>query len=255
MAHLKSVPYKVSLRWLFYRLLDEGVYTQKNDYINKFKSLMSKARHNNWDRWKPDSIEDDTRQIYWKGIGSFTESDAIKQIQCNYDKFQDQENIVLILFEARAMHDQFSYYTKNIPLIPLGGDPSIPLKYDIASSIDWLSDRYDKPIKLVYFGDYDLKGKQIRETTLDHIQKWCNSRYDVIIGGLTLDQVTELSIKQDPDKPGYQWESLTDQQADILINRSILPIFDQRKALRWQRQQAHVTKKWRKLLSDAINEK
>ncbi len=36
MAHIQSVPYKVTLRWLFYRLLQEGVYKKKQDYLNSF---------------------------------------------------------------------------------------------------------------------------------------------------------------------------------------------------------------------------
>ena len=41
---IKSVPYKVGLQWLFYRLLQLGLYTSKMDYHGSFKTLLSKAR-------------------------------------------------------------------------------------------------------------------------------------------------------------------------------------------------------------------
>ena len=40
---VQSVPYKVSLRWLFYRLLQEGIYQDKSGY-NNLKYLAAKAR-------------------------------------------------------------------------------------------------------------------------------------------------------------------------------------------------------------------
>lgn len=41
MEHIKSVEYKVSARWVFYRLLQEGHYSDKNDYKNKFIPMTS----------------------------------------------------------------------------------------------------------------------------------------------------------------------------------------------------------------------
>ena len=43
MEHIKSVDYKVSLRWVFYRLLQEGYYNKK-DY-QSWVQASSRARH------------------------------------------------------------------------------------------------------------------------------------------------------------------------------------------------------------------
>ena len=58
--HVNSVSYKVSLRWLFYRLLQDGIYKAKGNY-NNLKGLVSKARKNFFGKWRPDSLSDQTR--------------------------------------------------------------------------------------------------------------------------------------------------------------------------------------------------
>ena len=42
LAHIRSVPYDVSARWLFYRLLQDGLYRVKEDYHGKFLPLTAK---------------------------------------------------------------------------------------------------------------------------------------------------------------------------------------------------------------------
>ena len=46
MEHINSVPHKVGLRWVFYRLLQDGILTSKADY-NKLKSAASDERVDN----------------------------------------------------------------------------------------------------------------------------------------------------------------------------------------------------------------
>ncbi len=40
--HLNSVPYRVSLRWLFYRLLQDGILRDKKDYLT-YKGIIATA--------------------------------------------------------------------------------------------------------------------------------------------------------------------------------------------------------------------
>lgn len=44
--HVNSVPYKVSLRWVFYRLYQNGLYKTKND--DAWEIICSRARHTRW---------------------------------------------------------------------------------------------------------------------------------------------------------------------------------------------------------------
>ncbi len=226
-GHIASVPYKVSLRWTFYRLLQDGIFNSKEDYKARFINKTSVARKRWYNGWTPDIVQDDTRGMIWKGIGAWSEKDWISELDCKLDKIGTQDYFVMICFEARAMYDQFSYYTKNIPLVPFGGDPSIPYKWEIAKAIERAAKIYNKPIKVLYFGDCDKKGSQIGPSAFKDIRAWCSAEFDLIYCGLTQQQAQDMNLMENPDKPGeYQWEALTDAQAMKIITENVAPLQD-----------------------------
>jgi len=64
MWHINSVPYKVSLRWTFYRLWDEGLFSTagkkaKLQAYEKFKDYSRKARKAFYGEWRPYTLADD----------------------------------------------------------------------------------------------------------------------------------------------------------------------------------------------------
>ena len=164
--HVQSVPYNVSLRWLFYRLYQEGVYTDKKGY-KRFTSLMSTARKRFYKDWRPDSLVDDTRQLETWGEGfddkrGFLE--AVADAHCDLDKLNTQSAIVVTLFEAKAMSAQFDYYLPHASArLPFGGDVSIPAKWQVAELLAKRWNQYAVPVYVVYFGDFDPKGLLIEE--------------------------------------------------------------------------------------------
>lgn len=221
MTHVKSVPYKVSLRWLFYRLYQDEIYKDKEEYDN-FIPILSRARKQQRKGWALDTLEDDTRKIIWRGVGDDNKEEWIENLEVNLDKFRTQKYFVMILFEARAMFDQFAYYTKGIPLVPFGGDASIPIKNKIALAIIRAKQRYNLPIVILYFGDCDKKGEKIRKAALDDIKEWCSVNFKDIYCGLTPVQAHNLKLPTDPEKPTqYQWEALTDKQAMKIITENV----------------------------------
>lgn len=221
LKHIQSVPYKVSLRWVFYRILQDGYYSTKEEYSN-FKSITSTARKRWYNGWTPDTLSDDTRNISWKGWGYKTEREWIENLKCSLNKHQTQDYFLLLCFEARAMSDQFSYYTKNIPLAAFGGDASIPYKWEIAKEIEEAYEQYQKPIVVLYFGDCDTKGEQIKDSAFKDIREWCAAPFKLIYCGLTIEQSKALNLPENPEKKGeYQWESLTDEQAKEIIFENV----------------------------------
>jgi ABC-type antimicrobial peptide transport system ATPase subunit len=64
---VKSVPYAVTARWLFYGLLQEGTYPDKDSYKSKFLPMLSKARKSFFNGWTPDTLADDTRVAVVRG--------------------------------------------------------------------------------------------------------------------------------------------------------------------------------------------
>ena len=247
--HITSVPYDVTLRWVFYRLYQEGLYTTKDDYT-QFKILSAKARHNNLCSWHPKCLVDDTRRMYLYGFGDDDELDAINNIKCNLDKISTQDTTVMILFEAKAMFSQFKHYTSYIPLIPFGGDPSIPYKYSIAETIDYFAERYDKPIQLLYFGDYDDKGLQIFKTAIKHIRKWCNVDFNVKHCGLTFEHVQQYELPMSVKGHGYQWEALSDQQASEIITIHVSKYQNLDVIASIEKKEKTILEKWKNLLKN-----
>lgn len=221
LEHIESVGYKVSVRWVFYRLLQDGFYSTKEDY-KRFIGLSSKARKRFWNGWHPDLLADESRASIPEGEGFDSEKDwvqAVKdRIDCSLDKSLGQDVNVIIAYEARAMTEQFKQYTDGIDLFPFAGDASIPYKWQLAKQIE----DSPLPVTLVYFGDYDQKGVQIAAAALKDLRAWAAVPFDFVHGGLTLDHIQHYDIPENPDKPNeYQWEALTDHQASEIIYETL----------------------------------
>jgi hypothetical protein len=211
MVKIKSVPYPVTGRWVFYQLVQAGLVEKKD--ADNFGYLMNNARKQFYGDWYPGLLTDSVRECDFKGE---------KGIYFDYfeDTIQDQDTYVQLWFEAEAMHTQFEYYTKDyrVSLVPFRGDPSIPFKWEIAEKLKQILKKYGKPIQILYFGDYDKKGLQIFDSALKDIRLWSLCKVDVERVGLTLEQAQSLNIPDNPNKPNtYQWEALNDAQAGKLI--------------------------------------
>ena len=246
----QSVAYSVTARWVFYRLLQEGVYTEKKGYRHLL-GLLSKARKEFYGEWRPWTLADDTRApilmqrkgyygLHLRGNGFEDESAWLEKVKdelnCPLNRWASQEVYAEIWFEAAAMQGQFLYYAnENIPLLAFHGDISIPEKWRTAER---LADKYKalgKPTHIYYFGDYDPKGLQIPRSAWRNIGTWAAAllinqgiepaktreilNYHRV--GINVDQIEELGIPENPERPGtYQWEALDDKQAAYLIDEA-----------------------------------
>lgn len=244
-GYVNSVPYTVTARWLFYRLLQDSFLEAKADY-KRLLGYLSKARKMFYRRWRPDTLADDTRAALVRG-GSFTKPQdwlqAVKeQVTCNLDRWQSQPYYVEVWFEAAAMQAQFEFYTDpNIPLLAFHGDVSIPEKWKSATRLFNRWEQLKKPIRVLYYGDYDEKGLQIPESAredivyfiaymfvgkyhedsyLDHFKEFLQN-WKFIRVGLNEEHAEQYDIPENPDRPGtYQWEALGDEAAQELIQQA-----------------------------------
>lgn len=217
LEHINSVDYKVSLRWVFYRLFQDGLFKGKGGY-GQLKDWAGRARHALWEGWRPDTLADETRSAIIRGDGFNTARDYLEAPNNlpNINYFADQDYIE-IWFEARAMREQFEKYSQNITLVPLGGDPSIPLKYSIAKRLSGIKN----DAMVLYFGDCDDKGKSIAQVALEDVRKWCLRDFDLHYMGLTLEQARKYGVPESPFSPGFQWEALLDADAAEIIESAI----------------------------------
>jgi len=248
MAYINSVPYDVPARWVFYRLLQDGTYPAKQGYKHLL-GITSKARKSFYGDWRPWTLVDNTRSplslerdglygIHTRGWGFKDPKEWIKalkeQINCPLDMWLTQIVYEEIWFEAAAMQGQFRHYANpHILLLAFKGDCSIPAKWESARRIaeKWLEQR--KPIHILYYGDYDLKGLTIPDSAWGDISQWAllvvysrdkglEKEFAEQIHfhrvGINEEHIDRYAIPENPERPGtYQWEALTDEQAQELI--------------------------------------
>lgn len=218
---VRSVPYTVTARWLFYRLLQEGCFSSKDDYKGKFLPLIAKARKCFYGGWMPYTLADDTRPAVKRGDGWKSEAHFLRDVgnaNCILDKRQAQPYYCELWFEAKAMRGQFEHYTRHITLRPFGGDPSIFAKWTIAQELTAAFEQYEKPIVILYFGDLDPKGLQIPISAVNDIRHWTRTPFEFVRCGLNPGDEITYGIPENPDKPGtFQWEALSDEAAQRII--------------------------------------
>ncbi len=226
--HIESVDYAVSSRWLFYRLLQDGIYQAKSDY-NKYLALMSRARRALYGPWNRDTLVDDTRNTYPHPGGHASTSawaDNVKRngVNCTIDHWTRQDNYVEIWFEAAAMASQFRHYTQDIPITlrPFQGMPSIDYKNTAAMELAGAVETYAVPVVVLYFGDCDKAGRTIPETSVNDIRNWCPYEFKYLRVGLNQGDGERYGIPEDFEHPGnYQWEALDDSTAGGIIRNAL----------------------------------
>lgn len=245
---VQSVDYRVSLRWVYYRLVQDYGYPKNEKTTNNVKHHLIQARKAFYGGWTPDTLADETRDIYYPDSYGVTDKDWINRMR-NAECVLDKSGLprLIVMFEARAMHQQFIKYTTPyyVPLVPFGGDPSLSLKSDIAKLLGHCAkEALDKNGEVtrpqlptvVYFGDYDKKGFQIPRSAKDDIGAWVKRSIEFVSGnppfnwnrgGLNIDQVEAFNLPTDPKKGNrYQWEALSDRQAQQIIEKALEPLTD-----------------------------
>lgn len=228
--HVQSVDYSVSARWLFYRLLQDGLYAGKHQYGN-FMYLMREVREKFEGGWRPNTLSDETRTPIIRGTGWESEEEWLQYIgerECFLDKFLFQENYLEIWYEAKAMTSQFLHYTNYITLRPFGGAASYPYLWDIAMKMKRVIENSKKTPTVLYFGDYDPSGLSIPKAALGWVEEWAGYGINFVRVALNEGDGERFGIPENPDKPGeYQWEALPDAIAGTLIQESIKPYISQ----------------------------
>ncbi len=258
LKRVQALPYEVTLRWLFYRIMGEKAFGKKK--YKDFKGWTSKARKNFWNGWKPDTLPDDTREIHYRGGGDRNPEGWVQSFmdkECKLEKFSTQDRITIVCFEAEAMYRQFEYYARPyyVSLIPFKGDAGIAHKWKVAKYIEQLARAYPgKPTNILYFGDFDSKGQKIPESAFRDIRAWCSVPFNYRWVGLTKQQAKQYRLPENPERPGqYQWEALDDQDAANLITSVLDEHVDLDAIHAIEEREKKATKKWRKLLKDSVD--
>lgn len=241
---IQTVDYSVPVRWVFYRLIQDFGLPKTHAVYRMTKERTAKARKLFYKEWRPWTLTDESRSISVPDGYKYNAQKWINETmksECYLDSQQYQDYHVIVVYEARAMHQQFIKYTQpyRVPLVPLGGDPSIPHKWTILELIVRASKLYKVPIVILYYGDCDEKGEQIPNTVRDDIISWTKSgSFKWVRVGLNKGDGERLGLPVRPDKPTqYQWEALSDEQARTFIEGSLNEYLDLDKIKRVEREE------------------
>ncbi len=231
MDYIDSVKYKVGLRWIFYRLLQDGYLTGKSDYA-KLKSICSAARKRFYNGWHPSTLVDEGRTIA-QSSAPYDRADIIRDIHkaawIYPDLYLDQEAVPFLIFEAATMSGQFEYFAPWADRAALRGDASIPHKWNIAERCDKLARLHALPVHVLYFGDLDQKGLQIPRSAMNDIFEWANPNTEIEFTRVGINPGHEIrfNLPLKPEKPDtFEWESLESDDAGMLINEGLSGIVD-----------------------------
>lgn len=261
---IQALPYKVTMRYAFYRVMQE-FGGEKGGY-GWFKDLLSKARKSFYKEWRPWTLPDDNREITSHGAGYDSPEEWVNSLldtRCILDKYAAQDEIVLVAFEAEAMHRQFEYYTRPyyVDLIPFKGDFGIDAKWKLAEYIKDLQTWYPgKFIRILYFGDFDTKGRKIPRSAFRDVKIWAEMQgvpdeawtWEWV--GLTMAHVQKYNLPDNPDKPGeYQWESLDDPDAKEIITGALDQFVDRTTNEKIEQAQEKITERWKQAAKDFID--
>jgi hypothetical protein len=280
---VKALPYEASSRWAFYHAfqlkpdtfpaqkekpkkfkgtdaewkIEAEKQRKKHAYKGKFLSTTSKARHSFWNGWSPDTLSDDTRamlNIYGTRQTSIDVwLDSFKDRWPPLQSEHEQDNLVFVLYEAKAMSSQFNYYLGEyrICLVPLGGDPSIRYRWDLAKDIERCCDLFNKEPVICYFGDMDEKGSQIPVSAMADIRKWCRYPIEFHRLGINEEHVKQYNIPVDETGEKFQWEALNDATAHSLLDQ-VFQYWDKDVIARVKAKEQDGHDLWSSVVGDAI---
>ena len=221
-GYIESVNYNVSLRWIFYRLLQDGYFDSKEDYA-KLKDWVSRARKRFYQNWHPSTLVDEGRKIdtSWDPC---SREDMIRKLPDYADivpnLYENQEQVPFLIFEAATMSGQFEYFAEWADRAAFRGDASVPHKWNIAKRCDELYQEHERPIHILYFGDLDKKGLQIPRSAMNDVLDWINSDTEIEFTrcGINDGHAERFNLPEKSLKVGtYEWESLGSDDAEELI--------------------------------------
>lgn len=231
-THVTNAPYKVSVRWLLYRLLEDGTLTgDKKKEERNLDTLLIKARYSRrFPFWNPDTLADETRTpilcsvisdkpirnsvAHWKA--------NVKEngVNCPLDPYVYQPEYFAVCYEARAMTGQFQYLIPGVDLFPCGGQTSLTYRYEMAQTISDAALHYANlreqdtaKATVLYFGDNDEYGYKIYDTVEHYLGEWK-------LPQVKLD-VQRIGLNSGPIK---QWEGLSDDQAKALLVQGLTSV-------------------------------
>ena len=265
LVQIQALPYNPTLREVFYQAYQAAKsgtvpwasqFPEGKKAYKTFIQWTSRVRKGFWGGWAPNTLTDDQRDLVKRGGGYDTPNewfDHFRREECTLDKRHTQNKIIILCFEAEAMHAQFEYLTHDyfVSLVPFRGDASIEQKWRLAKWIEEITAYYQKTVKILYFGDYDPKGAEIPENAMRDVRKWCSVSFEYEHIGLHQEHVTRWNLPENPEKHGFQWEAMNKDQAAELVQGTLNREINLEEIAKMQKAEDEATAQWKTFIEEA----
>jgi 5S rRNA maturation endonuclease (ribonuclease M5) len=254
---------KLTLRQVFYQLVAKKIIPNNLRAYKNLSYLIAKARKNGDIPW--DVIRNHTRFVIkensWPNFKDFT-----KKIEKIYhkSKLANQRNYIEIWIEKDSLREWFEPITKefDVPLIICRGYPSITTLYEASKRLKEIQ----KPIHILYFGDFDPSGEDIFRTIKEKLIKdfGVNRRkLHIKKVALTLKDIKKYKLPPAPTKStdsrsgkfvkkygdfAVELEALPVRVLEQKIKRSIKSLLNWKQFQKDLKKEKQETKKLRKLI-------
>lgn len=260
----------ITVRQLFYRLV-AGEFMENNEKsYRKVCRLVTKVRKEGY--ISPESITDRTRRVY--GVSTWENlQDFLNTVKDSYakDLWQAQDCHVELWLEKEALGAVFEPITNKyrVNLCITKGRPSFSYMYEASKRLNEI----DKPIRILYFGDFDPTGEAIYDNLvadLKGLNDIPGSNVKLAIDSEITIQKIALSYKHaqnypqaftkesDPNTKAFvekygdiavELDAIPPNELAKLVENSIIRFIDRGKMAQVQKTEADERKKLEKLIS------
>lgn len=196
---------KLTVRQIYYRLVSAGIIKNTRSSYNGLDKALVNARLNGSIPF--DAIVDHTRNTIEGDKNSYETPEefmkwrleALKESASQYKMpyWYEQPQYIEVWVEKDALSSLMSQVCSklHVNLNPCRGYPSISFLYAASERLGDI----DKPITILYFGDFDMRGKDI-ERYLTEMLKQFGVQVDVHRIALTSQQIEAYQLPPQPAK-------------------------------------------------------
>jgi len=218
---LRQYDSRVTIRQLYYRLVSKGIVKNSVSSYNTLIRELVKARRDGRipyaafeDRTRhsivgdaPNYAEPDSQNIFSEAIDTYENAEenaleSLKATDYEYDLpfWWEQLIYIEVWVEKQALNNLFQPITEkyHVTFVPCRGYPSLSLLYECSKRLRTVPP-YRK-IRILYFGDYDVRGINIMENIDRSLNGEFGIRANLIRCALTREQINQYQLPPAPTK-------------------------------------------------------
>lgn len=202
---IKQYDIRLTVRQIYYRLVSASVIKNSRSAYNSLDKILVNARLAGTISF--DAIEDRSREFLAGDIEDYETPErfvewrleALKDSDVAYEMpyWLNQPQYVEVWVEKDALASLISQACNryHVRLAPCKGYPSVSFLYEAAEKLR----NVDLPITLLYFGDFDMRGKDIERYIIERFEGF-GVTADVQRIALTRQQVESYNLPPQPAK-------------------------------------------------------